>query len=171
MPGTIISEGPSYLICDRRNLAVLQETLGLLPVEIRDADGLDESLLDEVLHSLPGVEVVDVLEDLLAVGPGREQLLALLQGEGPVDEVQVQVVQAEVRQGPAEGGFDGAAAMAVRPELAGDVEVLALHDAFSDLRGDRLADFFLVAVTVRAVEMAVADVDGVFHGLGHLAGF
>lgn len=88
-----------------------------------------------------------------------------------MDQIQVQIVQAEVFKGFTYCRFDSVTTMTVAPEFAGDVEVFAFDDAFVDFGGDALANFFLVAVDVGAIEMAVADVDGVLDRLGYFTGF
>lgn len=67
-------------------------------------------------------------------------------GDGEVDEVQVEVVDAPVGELLAGDGLDLLGVVERVPELRGDEEVFALDEAFFDGAGDALAGFDFVAV-------------------------
>ena len=75
--------------------------------------------------------------------------LAWAEVDGPVNEVQVNVVHFKLGEGVIEGGLDGGGVMLRVPELAGDEDVFTL-EAGDVLVGalDALSDFFLILVAV-----------------------
>ena len=89
------------------------ESAQLLLAEVGDADGANEALVHEFFHRAPGVE------------NRRGHLVSANTGDGPVDEVQVEVVEAKVSEGLAEGGLDTVRGVLCVPELGGDEDVLA----------------------------------------------
>ena len=84
-----------------------------------------------------------------------------------MDQVQVEVLEAQVLQGNPQRRLDGLRAVVGVPQFAGDVQVFTFDDALGDLVGYGFTDFLLVAVHVGTVEVAVPHVDGILHGLGH----
>jgi len=83
-------------------------------VEVGDADGPDASLLVELHHGPPGL-LVD------ACGLGAELSLV----GRPVDEVEVEVVEAEVLEAALEGGLGALVSALGVPELACHEELVA----------------------------------------------
>lgn len=82
--------------------------------------------------------------------------------DGPVDQVQIDIIQPEILQALIQRLLD---LCVVRvPELAGDEDVLALADARGEGLCEAGADFGFVAVAVRAVDVAVAGLEGGFDG-------
>ena len=128
------------LVC-RGNHTSVQDVLQSLLREVRDADGAGLAGGLDLLERPPGVQV-----------------LALLR-LGPVDEVQVHVVQAQALQGLVHGLQGGLVALVVVPQLGGDEQLLA-RDAAA---GDRAPHTFLVAVDLGGVDVAVADLQGLAH--------
>src|SRR5699024_10333545 len=79
-------------------------------------------------------------------------------GIGPVDEMEVEVVEAESGQRFLGAGDRLVEAVVTAGDLRGDEELLTVDGGVRD----RLADFALVLVVDRRIEQAVADgVDGV----------
>ena len=103
----------------------------------------------DLLHGLPRLDVVDV--------DARQR---------PVDEEQVEVVEAEVGQALVEGAQGVVAAVEAVVQLAGH-EDLAAVDARA---GDGLADALLVAVHLGGVDVPVADLERGRDRLGGLLG-
>jgi hypothetical protein len=83
-----------------------------------------------------------------------------------VDQVQVEVVEAEPGQRLLEGSLGAVLAPVLDPQLSGD-EQLVPGDAAV---GDGPADGFFVPVGLGGVEVAVADGEGVGDGLLGLVG-
>ena len=88
-------------------------------------------------------------------------------GQRPVHQVEIQVCEPELLETGVDGLLD--AGVEGAPQLGGDEEVLALDDAGINALLDSLADLVLVAVALRRVDVAVADLDGVGDGLSDLA--
>lgn len=90
--------------------------------EVGDADGAGLGL-GQLGHGLPGVDDGDGVVDFdVAAGEGRaldegEELAAGLEGDGPVDEVQVEVVEFQLRETLVEGFFDDLGVVLAVPEL------------------------------------------------------
>jgi len=77
--------------------------------------------------------------------------------EGLVDQVQVEIVQAEPRQRRVDGFLRARVAGVLDPQLGGHEQVAARHAA----RRDALADSRLVHIGRRGIDQAVAGADGV----------
>ncbi len=80
-------------------------------------------------------------------------------GRGPVDQRQIDVVRAQLFQALLQAGNEPAGGEVVGPDLGGEVKVAPGHAA----GGHRLAHLGLVAVDLRGVHMAVAEVEGIRH--------
>lgn len=113
--------------------------------EIAHADFFDESGIDQFFHGAPGVGVgnFDGAHGLATRGPaGRIHFLDgdVCERDGEVDEVEIEVIDAEVAQGFLASGADVLRFVVGVPELAGNPEILAgaetgfegACDAFSD---------------------------------------
>lgn len=85
-----------------------------------------------------------------------------------MNQIQINVFKAEILKGVFEGSFDEIGSHVRAPQLTGDEEVLSFYHSFLDLRGYGLTDFLLVSVKMSAIDVPVADVDGILHGSGHL---
>ena len=79
-----------------------------------------------------------------------------------MDQIQVDVVEAEFAQAHVEGVQGLVVAVLVVPDLRGDEHVLARQPG----PGDALADAGLVVVERGGVDMAVAGFQGDLHGIG-----
>lgn len=135
-----------------RDARVPQHVVDELGLEVGDADGPREARVDDGLHRRPRhvhrrVAAHDL--GLAVVVPARgipHRGVDVLERAGEVDEVQVEVLEAPVRQGPPDRGLNLVAVLEDGPELGCDEEVLARHEAFLDSAGDALAAFLLVAI-------------------------
>ena len=111
---------------------ILQELLEVLDGKVADADGLDLARGGQLLQLLPGLDEIPVGKVLLAVvGIGRA---------GPVHEVEVDVVGAEVAEGRVDACRDAVVPGVV--QLGGQEDFRAGDAGFFDAE----ADFVLVAV-------------------------
>lgn len=86
-----------------------------------------------------------------------------------VDQEQINVLQAAVRQRPSEQTLHLIGPVERVPQFRHVEDVLATHRALGDLLADRLAHLRLVAVQIGGVEVPVAGVDGVAYRLHSLA--
>lgn len=86
----------------------------------------------ELGHGLPGVDVGDVGRLDVARGVLGELVVAGFEGRGPVHQVEVDVVHAEVLEGLVQGAFDVLGRVLVVPKLGGDEELGAVDAGFLD---------------------------------------
>lgn len=148
----------------------LENALELLLGKVADTNGANLALGHDVLEGLPGVLEGHVGDVDAAVGrvEGRAQTRGvgggLGKGDGPMDEVEVEVVGAQVGQGLVNGLLDVSGRMVRIPQLRGQEDVLAGH-----ARGrDAGAYLGLVVVGGSGVNMTVAMLESVLDGLGDL---
>jgi hypothetical protein len=140
------------LVDGRDKSSLLNQSLEVLVCEVRYTDGADLALR-ELVYSLPcftvGDRVVDV--DLIGIGSGREEVrvrvLSWAKVDGPVDEVEVEIVELELSKGIIESSLDVLRVVLGVPELGCDEDVLTL-EAGNVLEGtlDALSNFLLVLV-------------------------
>src|SRR3954454_9800378 len=138
------------LIHRRFDVALGREALEVGDLEVRDADRTGPAVRPELLQRLPGGDEVAVVE----------------RRKRPVDEEEVDVVEAEVGERPVEraAGVVG---------LVEAVVELARHEDGGPIEtgvADRLADLLLVAVHLGRVDVPVPDLEGGGHGRGGLGG-
>lgn len=134
------------------------------------------SVLVVVELTLPGVDNGDtVVDDHVTTLDGaaldqREVGLALLESNGPVDQVEVQVAQLELSKAGIQGSLDDLRAVLAVPQLGGDEEVLTL-EAGNILVGalDAVRNLTLVLVDGSQVQVTVAGLQGLVDGLADLA--
>jgi len=86
-----------------------------------------------------------------------------------VDEVQVEVVEAELSKAVVEGGSDVVGSVLRVPELGGDEDVLAL-DALAESSLEGVGNLLLVAVDLGQIDVLVAGLEGLVNGGLDLAG-
>ena len=83
-----------------------------------------------------------------------------------MDQIQVEVVEAEPLQRLLEGSLGAVLAALLDPQLGGDEQLVPRDAAVADGPADGL----FVAVRLRGVEVAVADGEGIGDGLLGLVG-
>jgi len=91
--------------------------------------------------------------ELLQRLPGGDEVAVVAGGQRPVDEEQVDVVGAQIRQRLVEGPAGVIRAVKTVVELAGDEHVATVDTRIPDA----LTDAFLVAVHLSGVDVPVAD--------------
>ena len=154
-----------------RNARVVLHVHQELGVEIADADAAGEALVDQLFHFLPcfldrgfaGGELVVFVGPAWGVFDGG---VDVFEGDGEVDQEQVEVGQTPVAELLAGDFLDDFLVMEAVPELGDDEEVFALDEAVFDGSCDALASFLFVAVVAGAVEEAVAGFDGIVDLVG-----
>ena len=88
-----------HLVGHRLDAGNCQQAFQLLHVEVGDADGADEAGVHQVFEGLVRLQVVHVVADDLSISAGgKEVLVLLLKGKGPVKEEQVGVLQLQRRE-------------------------------------------------------------------------
>lgn len=138
-------------------------------LEIADANTLGQSLVHKLLHRLP--RLLDGRFALLHIArltavfpPGRvaDRWIDVAQRHGEVHNVQVEGVDAPVRELLARNGADAVAVVERIPQLGDDEELFAFDDAFFDGARYALAGFYLVAVVCEGAgdEVSVVCGDG-----------
>ena len=166
----------------------------LLGVEVGDANRSDEAEAHRRLHAAPrlGKVQIKVEHGSRAVAPPREVVgvrFGRLEGVRPVDEVQVEVVELELRERVPERadhlqharcGAPSAVRAAQRrwdvgpylilavlgaPQLRSDEELFARANARSQRCGNACTHLVLIVVAVCRVDMPVAAAKRTAHGL------
>lgn len=136
----------------RADLGGAEEVVDQLGLEVGDTDALSKALADEGLQGRPGLQDGGlagadlVLAIVVPAGGVADGGVNPLKGDGEVDEVEVEVVNAPVGELLLDDGLDALGVVEGVPELGHDEELLTLHDAFRDGAGDTLAALNLVAV-------------------------
>ncbi|MCY1537293.1 hypothetical protein D9M68_727820 [compost metagenome] len=152
-------------VCERHQLAVLQIGMQLDLVRgdfagAHRADRLAQQGDVEVRHADQAREALRLRLGQRAHELGHRHRAT---GRGPVDEREVHVVRAQLQQAVLEAGHELVARQVVGPDLGGDEQLGARHAAL----GDSLADLGFVAVDLRGVDQAVAQVDAVPDRVDH----
>ena len=93
-------------MCIRDSRGSLHDFFQMVGLKVADADGLDFSLVIQLLKGFPGFAVVFNIVFLLVFG------------NGPMNQIKVQIVQAEPLQRFLEGFFRFFIAVVVIPQLA-----------------------------------------------------
>ena len=136
-----------------------EEAFELRLAEVGDADRFRLAAFEGLFHGFPGVDVVRVARLDLVVLLGHEGV-APGEGGGPVHEVEVEVVRAQVFEGGVDGRFDVVRVVRVVPELGRDEDFGAGDAAFLD----GCADGGFGPVDASCVYVAVACFQGFCHG-------
>jgi len=125
------------LVDRRRYTGLLDDSLQVRHLEVRDADRARPAVGPQLGQRLPGLRVQI---------PG---------GNRPVDQIQVDVVKAEPVETVLKCPQGGVAAVITVPQLGGDEQVLTVKSAAAG----RFADTLLVVVHHRRVDRAVTGGD------------
>lgn len=133
-----------------------------LTVEIADADTLCQTFLRDRLHGRPRLlDGRGAGHNFLAVvgkaGRITVRRVDVFQGDGEMDDVQVEVVDAPVVELLLADRLDSIAVVKRIPELGDKEEVFALDEAFLDGAGDTLARLYFVAVILKQRQSAFID--------------
>ena len=135
---------------------------------VRHAHVPGQPELGAALHRAPGLAQGDLAQGQEV--PVRRADDVVRERHRPVHEIEVQVLAGQVTERAFERGRDLRAAVPIAPQLGGDPELLARHVASREHALERLADLRLVLIDPGAVEVAVAQVDGLLDGAADLPG-
>lgn len=138
---------------------VADEIHDQLTVEVADADALGQAFLRDRLHGCPRfLDARRAGHDFLAVvgesGRVAHRRIHVFEGDGEVDNVQVEVVDAPVAELLLADRLDSVAVVERIPELGDEEEVFALDEAFLDGAGDTLARLYFVAIILNQRQSA-----------------
>mmetsp|Transcript_32396 Transcript_32396/g.108098 ORF Transcript_32396/g.108098 Transcript_32396/m.108098 type:complete len:383 (-) Transcript_32396:7-1155(-) len=141
-------------------------TLELRNLEVAHADVPHEPLVHQLLHRPPRVLNWDVVHLV-----GRDRLVAAgHKGHRKVHQVQVEVLDAQMRHRVKAALPDELRAVVALPQLGGDPQVRARRNrALRDHLLDRLAHLSLVLVHPRLVDVPIPELYRLFRALVHLA--
>jgi hypothetical protein len=125
-------------------------------------------LLVELGHGLPCVDNGDGVEhlDVTVVAEGEEVLVnitLLVESNGEVDKVKVEVVEAKLSKAVVEGRGDIVGPVLRVPELGCDEEVLTL-DTLAECPLEGLSDLLLVAIDLGKINVLVASLESLVNG-------
>lgn len=135
----------------RADAGVTEQVHQQLGAEVADTDAAGQLLVDQRLHGVPGLldgglAELDLALGVLPAGRVAHTRVDVLESDGEVHNVQIEVVDAQVGQLLAGDGLDLVAVVEAVPQLGDKEEVLARDDALLDGAGDTLADLDFVAV-------------------------
>lgn len=148
----------------RTDTGVTEEIHQQLSAEVANTDAASHLLVHERLHGGPGLldGSLAQLELVLGVGPAGRVAHAgvnVLQGDGEVHDVKIEVLDAPVSQLLAADRSNALAVVEAVPQLGDNEELLTLDDALLDGTGDTLASLDLVAVVCDSV-VSIENIGG-----------
>ena len=135
-----------HLVDGRDRPAQLDQLLHVFGQEVGNADGTDTAVDEELFQGQPRILVLTV------------------RGGGPVDQVEVQVIEAQLRQAGFEGGQRRVVTEIINPELGRDEQFVPGDPGF----GQRAPGARLVAVDGGGVDAPVSGGERCGHGCGGL---
>lgn len=155
------------LVGSRCNASLVDESLEVLLSVVGDTNGAG-LLLVELCHGPPCVNNGDRVEHLnVTVVAEREEVLVdialLVERDGEVDKVKVEVVEAELSKAVIESRGNIIGLVLRVPELGCDEEVLAL-DALAEGPLESLSDLLLVAIDLGKINVLVAGLESLVNG-------
>lgn len=137
----------------RTDASVAEQVHDQLGVEVGDTDAAGELLVNQRLHSSPGLLDGSVAElDLVSLAPAGGVLdggVDVFQRNGEVDVIEVKVVDAPVSQLLAGNRLDLVTLVEGVPQLGNDEQLLTLHDTLLDGAGNTLTSLDFVAVVCK----------------------
>jgi hypothetical protein len=145
----------------------IDKSLEVLLSVVGDTNGAG-LLLVELGHGLPCVNDGDRVKHLnVAVVAEREEVLVdiplLVESDGEVDKVKVEVVEAELSKAVVESRGNIVGPVLRVPELGCDKEVLAL-DTLAEGPLESLGDLLLVAIDLGKINVLVAGLESLVNG-------
>src|ERR1700752_4069742 len=121
----------------------------------------NQPAINQFLHLSPGAHVIFV-NVWNCVGVARSDIAtrSMMVGEGPVNQIKIEIIDLEVSQRIFASRNDFAFPMFIVPKLRGDPDLIAAQ-AFSEDSLEHAPDSVLIAINRRAIEMAIANGDSV----------
>ena len=150
------------LVHGRPDAGLPQERMEGGNAEVAHPDVAAEALLHSGFHRGPGGREGQFLK--------RDQIIGCLrqphpwpQGHGPVDQIEVEVIQPQIGQGLLQGRLHILGGMGAVPQLGGDPELLPPHQALAECNVERFTDLGFIAVDGGRVDVAIAEPQGGQH--------
>jgi len=135
------------------NRRLLNQPLELSFAEVRNADRPSLAVLKALLHRSVCIDVVGVARLRLAVAVFREHVVAASEWRGPMHQVEVEIVGAEVFERRIERLLNVIGMVRVVPELCGYEELFARDARLLD----GIANGGFGAVDARGVDVAITS--------------
>jgi len=84
-------------------------------------------------------------------------------------EIQIQVVELQVREAFLEGGSDRVGVKVSDPQFASDEHILSLDSTIRIIEnlGERFTDFFLIPINLSTVDVSVSGLEGFYQAGAH----
>ncbi len=154
-----------------RDLGVAEEIHEKLAVEVADANGFGHTLAYELLHSGPrlldrGVTGDDILAIVGEAGRVALRGIDVFEGDGEVDDVEVEVVDAPVFKLLFANRLDSVVVVEGVPEFGDKEEIGTFDYAFFNGARHALAGFRFVAVITCTIKETVARFDSIVDSIG-----
>lgn len=143
----------------------------VLNAEVGDTDGAGLGL-GKLGDGLPGLSDCNatVKFNLAIIGNLGELVLARLESDWPMNEVEVKVVELQLGQCFVQSSLDIARLVLVIPQLGGNEDVLTLQARnIGQCALDALSDLFLVAIDLGQIKVAVACLESLIDTIADLA--
>ena len=138
-------------------------------VEVGDSNSFHQPFIHQLFHGRPGIHEIFLTGNHVAILTQQEEVFPRLEAHGPVDEVEVQVVQLQVAERLLAGTFHQVLVVIRVPQLADDEEALMLHHLLLQLCLEGQTHLILVLVHVGTVNVTVPKVNRHIHSLHHFA--
>lgn len=153
------------LVSSRNNASAVNQSLKVLLGVVGDTDraGL---LLGKLGHSLPCVDNGDIVQHLDVLTLQWEKVVvnvrSLVKSDGEVNEVEVEVVEAELSQAVVESWRYILGAVLRVPQLGCNEDILTLEAGYLATKGllERSRNLLLVSVDLGKIQVAVSSLEG-----------
>ena len=145
----------------------LFKNLHLEMVKVGDSNNFHQPFVHRLFHGRPGIHEIFLTGNHVDVLIQREKVFPRLEAHGPVDEVEVQVIQLQVAERLLAGSFHRVLVVICAPQLADDEEVLIFHNLLLQLHVEGQTHLILILVHVGTVNVTVPRVNRHLHSLCH----
>jgi len=152
------------LVGDRLDSAIIQNASDLLAVEVADANRFHQSQINQLLHRLPSVQVIDIRKDQVIILVLGHQVfrLAILEAKRCVHQIQINVIQVQVLQALAAGLFDTSRIMKNIPQFSRNENFFPLQLAGCNFLIDCFSNLLFILVEVGSIDVTIATFQGQF---------
>ena len=128
-----------------------------------------QPFVHRLFHGRPGIHEIFLTGNHVAILIQWEEVFPRLEAHGPVDEVEVQVIQLQVAERLLAGFFHQILVVLCASQLANNEEVLKFHSLLLQLRGEGQTHLILILLHVGTVNVTVPRVNRHLHSLCHFA--
>ena len=138
-------------------------------VEVGNSNNFNQPFIHWLFHGHPGIHEIFLIGNHVYVLIQWEKVFPKLEAHGPVDEVEVQVIQLQVAERLLAGSFHQVLVVIRAPQLADDEEVLTFYNLLLQLGMGGQTHLILILVRVGTVNVTVPKVSHHLHSLCHFA--